>query len=253
MSAGLEWNEMDVPYTDPTNHETQMDESAHPDAFVLSRSVVSAPGSTFYYNGGLPVLLGMVVSKATGKSFGAYAREQLFEPLGITDVHWAGPRAWSRIPELRWESSESWARSAAPFGALWMRPRDFAKFGFLYLNDGRWHGRQILPSGWTEASTQRLFTLRTEESDKYGEFGYGYYWWYNLFDTPEGDLEVFTAVGNGEQRIYVVPSLDMVVVHLAGRYNEDGEWMSERLLLNYFVPAARRVQTGSVDGCGVSQ
>ena len=250
MSAGLDWNETDVPYPDPQNHETQMGESEDPAAFVLGRSLAAEPGSTWNYNGGLPTLLGMVVSRVTGQSFGAYARERLFDPLGITDVEWSGPRAWSEIPELQWEDAEFSSRGLAPFGSLWIRPRDLAKFGTLYLNDGRWQERQILPRGWVEESTQRLFTLRTAESDEYGEFGYGYFWWYNLFRTSEGNVVVHTAVGNGEQRIYVVPSLDMVVVHHAGRYDEDGEWMSERLLLNYIVPAARQVVPADTRSCG---
>ncbi len=249
MSAGLDWNENDIPYTDASNHETIMGSSDDPVAVVLNRSAVAEPGATWAYNGGLTTLLGVVVSRATGRPFGDYAREELFNPLGIDPVEWGGPPAWSGIPELQWKGGEPWARSVAPFGALWMRPRDFAKFGSLYLTDGRWQGEQVLPVGWVAESTQKRYSVRSEDSDQYGEFGYGYSWWHNLFRTPQGDVEVHTAVGNGEQRIYVVPSQNVVVVHLAGLYNQDGEWMSERLLLDYVFPAANMYESAQAGAC----
>jgi CubicO group peptidase (beta-lactamase class C family) len=251
MSAGLDWNEGDVPYTDSTNHPEQMDERADPAGFLLARPMAAEPGSTWYCNSGLPTLLGLVVSRATGRPFGSYAREVLFEPLGIEEVEWGGPSAWAGIPELRWESAKPWARVAQPAGSLWLRPRAFAKFGSLYLNEGRWNGRQVLPEEWVETSTRRRIAVKDSVSE-YGEHGFGYLWWHDRFHIPGGALEVHTAVGNGEQRIFVVPALDLVVVHLAGRYNEDANWMSERLLLNYVVPAARRGRQGETSPCDTS-
>jgi CubicO group peptidase (beta-lactamase class C family) len=231
MSAGFEWNEMD--------DRDRMRDSRDPAAFVLVREVAAEPGSTWYYNTGLPLLLGLVVSRATGRPFGAYAREALFQPLGITEVEWDGPEAWRDIPELAWDGKEPWSRVAHPGGSVWLRPRDLAKFGSLYLNGGRWNGRQVLPAECVEESTRWHIATRDSTSE-YGEHGYGYFNWHNdRFCTAEGELEVYSATGNGEQRIFVIPALRLVVVHLAGRYNEDANWMSERLLLNFIVAAAR--------------
>ena len=249
MSAGLDWNEGDVPYTDPANHAERMHESRDPAGFVLARDVVQEPGSQWYYNSGLPTLLGFVAARATGRSFGTFAREALFGPLGIAEVEWAGPESWSEIPELRWESAEPWADAAVPGGSLWIRPRDLAKFGSLYLNEGRWNGRQVVPADWIEESTRRHIEVEFEGTEELGEFGYGYLWWHALFRTSEGDLEVHTAVGNGDQRIWVVPALDLLVVHLAGRYNEGTGLMSERLLLDYIVPAVQKAAQRKGDGC----
>jgi CubicO group peptidase (beta-lactamase class C family) len=240
MSAGLDWNELDVPYTDPANHEEEMARRADPAAFVLGRPLVAEPGSTWYYSGGLPTLMGLVVSRATGRPFGAYAREMLFEPLGITEVEWGGTLAWIDIPEFQWASAEPWAKVAYPAGSLWIRPRDLAKFGSLYLNEGRWNDRQVLPAAWVGESTRRHIAVKDAESE-YGTHGYGYFWWHERFDTPDGELEVHAADGNGAQRIFVIPSMDMLVVILGGRYNDpDAFWMSERLLLDHIVPAVRR-------------
>lgn len=253
MSAGLDWNEGQVPYTDPTNDAERMDASTEPVRFLLDRPVVSEPGSTWSYNTGLPVLLGLAVSRATGRPFGTYARQALFEPLGITDVEWSGPEAWRDIPELEWDGGEPWARVAYPGGWLWLRPRDVAKFGSLYLNGGRWNGRQVLPAEWVNESTRRRIAV-TDSLSEYGEHGYGYLWWHDRFRTPDGALEVHSAVGNGEQRIFVVPSLDLVVVHVAGRYNDpDAAWMSERLVLTHIVPAVQRSDLEGASLCGSSR
>ena len=239
MSAGLDWNEADLPYTDPLNDETRMNQQPDPIGFILARDVVSEPGSTWYYNGGLPVLLGVAVSRAVGMPLGEYARESLFRPLGITDVEWGWPSSWTGVPELSWNSPRGWAEVVHPAGNVWLRPRDLAKFGYLFLSDGRWRGDQVLPPGWAGEATRRRLPAGLRVDDR-GEFGYGYFWWHDVYRTDAGDLEVHTAAGNGGQRVYAIPSLDLLVVVLAGAYNDpEAFWMPERLLLDYIVPAAR--------------
>lgn len=245
MTAGLEWNEQEIPYTDPRNDAEQLEATADPAKFVLARSVATGPGSTYAYNSGLPTLMGLVVGKATETSFGAYARRVLFDPLGITEIEWDGPRPWIGLPELKFDGSEDWSRVAHPAGSLWIRARDLATFGTLYLNEGRWNGRQIVPSDWIIASTRRR--VGTEDSlvqyaiDLHGEHGYGYYWYHDRYRSPGRDLEVLRASGNGGQRIWVVPGLDMVVIHFTGRYNQpDASWIAEKLFLERIVPWALR-------------
>ncbi|HUE77866.1 MAG TPA: serine hydrolase [Longimicrobiales bacterium] len=244
MSAGLDWNEADVPYTDSRNDETRMNGQSDPVRFVLDREVVAKPGSAWYYNGGLPLLLGVAVSRAVEMPLGEYAREVLFRPLGITDVEWGSTSSWTGVPELRWDSPRGWAQVVHPAGNVWLRPRDLAKFGYLFLNDGRWNGQQVLPPGWALESTRWRFPAGLRVNDQ-GKYGYGYFWWHDVYSTKQGDLEVHTAAGNGGQRVYVIPSLDLLVVVLAGGYNDpESFWMPERLLLDYIVPAARGEPTG---------
>jgi CubicO group peptidase (beta-lactamase class C family) len=250
MSAGLEWNQMEVPFTNPMNDEELMRESTDPAAFVLSRAIVSEPGSQWYYNTGLPVLLGLVLSRATGRPFGIYAREMLFDPLGIREVEWNGPDAWGDIPEFAWQGLAHWSRVAHPGGSLWVRPRDLAKFGSLYLNDGRWQATQVIPTDWVAQSTRWHIAVKDSASD-YGRHGYGYHnWHHDRFHTDQGELEVYSAIGNGEQRIFIVPSLQLLVVHLAGRYNDaSASWMSEGLLLRHIVPAVAPRPAGARPPC----
>lgn len=237
MSAGLEWNE-DVPYTDPLNDEIKMTRSSDPIGYVLSRATVAEPGSTWTYNGGLTQVLGAILERSTAQPLRDYARTVLFEPLGITDVEWLGDLAGTP--------------SAA--SGLRLRPRDLAKFGSLYLHRGQWRGRQVIPAEWVSESTRRRIPTRTPASAS-GTQGYAYQWWHNCYQTAWGTFEARTAVGNGQQRIYVLPELRLVVTVLAGRYNDPtASRLTERLLLEHIIPALRLPasagQTSQSSSCG---
>ena len=80
-----------------------------------------------------------------------------------------------------------------------------------------------------------------------GEFGYSYFWWYNCVPTAAGLIEARAAVGNGQQRVFVMPGLDMVVTVFAGRYNDAGaSTLGSRILRDHVIPA---VKTGIRPGC----
>ena len=247
MSAGLDWNEGEVPYTDPNNDEELMEASDDPAGNVLVREVVSDPGSTWYYNSGLPLLLGLIVSRTSAQPLGSYARERLFEPLGFGSHEWSGPRAWADVPELKWDGSEEWAGSANPAGSFWIRPRDLLKFGSLYLNEGSWNGNSALPAKWVHESL-RSHVWRTDGTMEHGEGvssrgGYGYFWWHDHYTLPYGELTVHSAAGNGGQRIWVIPTLDLVAVHFTGNYNLPwASFHAERLLLEHIVPWALGIE-----------
>lgn len=215
MSSGLEWNE-DVPYNNPKNDEIAMDRSADPLRYVLSRQIVAAPGTSWRYNGGTTQLLGTIVQRATKRPLKEYAEEVLFSPLGISRFEWRGNLAG--IP------------SAA--SGLRLRARDVARFGSLYLHDGRWNERQIVPRDWVYESTRRRLTFPGQKTR-----GYAYQWWHTCYATRSGDVEVPTAVGNGEQRIFLLRAQQAVVTVLSGRYNDFSTHPPERLLLDYIIPA----------------
>jgi CubicO group peptidase (beta-lactamase class C family) len=232
MTAGLEWNE-DVPYSDPRNDEIRMTRDSQPLRYALSRPFAVASGSDFTYNGGLTQVMAAVIERATRTSLEDYARTHLFDPLGITDVEWMGDLAG--MP------------SAA--SGLRLRPRDVAKFGSLYLHGGRWNGRQVIPADWIQLSTRRHFRFRPRAgADAGGEFGYAYFWWYSCYPTARGLIEARTALGNGQQRIFVLPGLGMVVTILAGRYNDftTGATLGARILREHVIPA---VTNGFRAGC----
>ena len=232
MTSGFEWNE-NVPYNDPRNDEIRMTRDQHPLRYALSPSFAVDPGSDFNYNGGLTQVMAAVLVRASKTSLQDYARTKLFEPLGISDVEWVGNLAG--IP--------------AAASGLRLRARDLAKFGSLYLHGGKWNGKQVIPASWIELSTRRHFRFRPRTgADAGGEFGYAYFWWYSCYPSPAGLIEARTAIGNGQQRIFVLPGLDMVVTIFAGRYNDFtiGGTLGSTILREHVLPA---VKTGIRPGC----
>ncbi len=182
-----------------------MTRDASPLRYALAPVFAFDPGQEFTYNGGLTQVMAAVLVRATKTSLEDYARAKLFEPLGITDVEWVGDLAG--MP-----SAASGPR---------LRARDLAKIRLALPARGQWNGRQVIPADWVELSTRRHFRFRPRTgADAGGEFGYSYFWWYSCYPTAAGLIEARTAVGNGQQRIFVLPGLDMVVTIFAGRYND---------------------------------
>jgi CubicO group peptidase (beta-lactamase class C family) len=175
-----------------------------PVAAVLAREFRSEPG-TFNYNDGQAHVVGAVVEAATGRRLDEYAREVLFEPLGITWFDWRG---------------DALGRPAAAWG-LRLLPRDVARLGAMISNDGRWRGLQIVPEKWLGETMQfHVSVPLAENPPKWAlKAGYGYLSWVDEYATSSGTLRLATAVGFGGQRISVVPEHDLALVVLAG----DGE------------------------------
>lgn len=215
MSAGLSWFEP-LDYTNPGNDEIRMINSPDPVAFVLGRSFETEPGTQFQYNGGLPTLLGYLLENAYGKRGDAVAREILFEPLGIEDFDFRA----NRNGLLAYASG------------MRLTPRDMARIGLLYLNEGEWQGKQLLPKTWVADSL-------TPHIQSSWSAGYGYQWWIHRFESPESSMWVPSAVGNGGQRIFILEPLNMVVVITAGNYNMGNVPLSGvRILEESIFPAA---------------
>jgi CubicO group peptidase (beta-lactamase class C family) len=201
MTSGLEWNENDVPPGDMSNDVAQLFVVPDPIEYVLAKPAVAEPGSQFYYHSGGVNVLGALLQVATGMSVDAFARVQLFAPLGITE----------------WE----WRRINAEFvftsGDLRLRPRDVAKLGFLFLSYGRWEGQRIVGPGWVHAAA--LFWSYAFQDEDWP--GYGYLWWHRIYRSDGQAVPTFQAVGWGGQRCIVIPSEHMVVVVTAGDYATD--------------------------------
>lgn len=227
MSVGLEWDEHSNPYSHPQNPWQQLNEAADPIAFLLDRELVHKPGSTFTYNTGLTYLLAAILKRATGERVDDYARRVLFEPLGIRDVVWLG-RIGGRTPPAA--------------AGLRLRARDFAKIGSLFLNGGRWNGRQIVPEMWVaEAPIRRVLLPSLGSRPDFGlEVGYGYQWWSTRYATSHGEVDVYIMLGMGGQRVMVVPELTLAVTMFAGHYNDPNleiNWLPDRLLVEHIIEA----------------
>jgi CubicO group peptidase (beta-lactamase class C family) len=224
MSAGLEWDEWSHIYVDPRNDRQRLIRAADPVALILNRELVHEPGTTFTYSGGLTHLLAVILERATGEHFDDYARRVLFEPLGIHDTVWLG-----RIGGI-----------PAADGGLRIRGRDLAKIGSLYLNGGRWNGRQIVPEAWVREAPIRhvIFSPPAPRPDFALEVGYGYQWYATRYATSRGEVDVQIMLGNGQQRVMVGRELSLAVTMFAGHYgdsNPEIKWMPDRILVEYVV------------------
>ncbi len=212
MRMGLEWHE-DFAYGDPQNGEYRMERAADRYRFILGLPMAERPGARWVYCGGATALLGHLIERGTGRDLDDYARDKLFGPLGITEFEW--------VPG-------SDGRAAASSG-LRLTARDLARVGQMVLDRGFWHGRRVVPSSWIVTSMKPR---------AYAESGlrYGYQWW--LGQLVASAKPWFAAYGNGGQRLIVIPSLNMVVVILAGNYNKPDQWkLPVKLMTNIVMPA----------------
>lgn len=219
MTSGIEWNE-EVPYSDPRNSEIQMTSSQDPIEFVLSRPVITNPGEIWRYNGGTTQLLSSIIEKTSGLSIHEFANKYLFAELGIKNSE------WTHFPGIDLPAAASGLR---------LRSRDLLKFGMLYANDGQWGGKQVLSNKWVEKSKQPQVWFGRNDN-----VGYGYQFWiFKASTLAENQNHLIpSAVGNGDQRIYIDEKNDMIVVVTAGNYNN---WTikkdSEALLIDFIYPA----------------
>lgn len=183
MTSGLDWDEG---VNGGLASFLAMERSPDWVQFILDRPMSTEPGRAFYYNSGNSHLLSAILTRLTGKSAFDYAKEKLFGPLGIDDV------TWRHDPQ---------GISAGGAG-LYMLPRDMAKFGYLYLRDGAWEGKQIVPSSWVESVRGASVDMRESWSKN---LRYGSQFWV----IPGRDI--FMSVGYDRQLVIVMPKLDIVV------------------------------------------
>jgi len=189
MTAGIDWDESTVTYTDPRNSCAAMENSEDWIRYVLDQPMRAAPGEEFEYNSGVSVMLAHILLKATGEHADAYARRHLFGPLGIDSFY------WKKTPTGLVDTE----------GGLYLEPEDLAKFGYLYQNAGMWNEQRILPEGWVAATMEPAIQVPGEV------FSYGYQWWLLPYE-GETHSWVYTGLGYGGQRLLVIPEYDLIAV-----------------------------------------
>jgi len=203
MRAGLEWEEGDAAFGAIYSSPDWV-------KFMLDKPMTLPAGSQFNYCSGCSHLLSAILQQTTGMNTGDFAEQTLFKPLGISNVKW--DRDETGIPIGGW--------------GLQITPRDMAKLGYLYLQNGQWDGEQIVSSQWVENATQ----THTETDS---ELGYGYQWW------TYPSLAAYTALGLYGQTIFVVPEVDLVIVTTAEMDNHDEIF---QLIEQYILPAVQKSQ-----------
>ncbi|MBN2001464.1 serine hydrolase [candidate division KSB1 bacterium] len=180
------------------------DKPDDPIRYILNKPMYAAPGEEYFYRDCDPHLLSYAIRRLTGKTLERWAKERLFDPLGIVNYYWV---------------SDHRGTTTGAFG-LWLRPRDMAKIGQMILDHGQWQGIQIVDAGWIDISTRKH--VKSEFQTEPYVYDYGYYWWI----LPRWNA--FTAVGAGGNYIFIMPGKEMVVV-MTSTADVDGEKFGQTL------------------------
>jgi len=218
MRAGLEWNEMHMPTS-----LNEMIWSRDAIRYVLEQKLVDPPGKRFHYSTGLSTILGRVLKNTTGMNALQYAKKHLFKQLDIQDYFWG-------------KTADGSISSGA---ALYLRPRDMAKLGYLYLNNGTWQGKRVIPEDWVRES---IYPHVKGEKDMVSGAGYGYQWWSGPLKVIDQDINTYYAAGHGGQYIVQIPELDLIIVTTSEwKDNNAGDFRAGSIMENYIVPAVLNV------------
>jgi CubicO group peptidase (beta-lactamase class C family) len=198
MSSGIKYEEGGfLPWSEEAD-DTKTYYATNLRRLALNCRIESRPDNYFEYNNYNPLLVGLILERATGMPVSRFMETKLWRPMGM-------------------EADGSWSLDSKKDGFEKMesgvnaRARDFARFGMLYAKEGDWGGKQLISRGWVEESTRP--DASTDPSQDYQ-----YFWWVN---TPDGKNH-FSAQGNYGQYIYVAPEKDLVIVRLGKEEGEKG-------------------------------
>jgi len=214
MTSALAWREWGHPWWD--SDETGLVTEADPMRHVLGRPRTGSPGQTFRYSGGNTQVAARILELIDGRPLEAIAQADLWIPLGIEPVAW-GRRSDGEV---------------LAFAGLGLRSRDLAKLGQLVADRGRWEGLPVVPEDWIRRITAPRVDTHTGwfDLDDAGTW-YGLGWWTGTIDVGGQPQRWVSTVGNGGQRVFVVPELGRVVVLTAGDYGDPSIQIWETKLL----------------------
>lgn len=211
MSSGLYANETYEASPLESTVNAMLFTTGHRDMaeYAASQELEAAPGTHWEYSSpAVNLLMAMLKKTMTPQEYDEYPWKKLFGPLGMQKTVWERDAAGTFVGS----------------SYVFARPRDMAKFGFLFLNDGIWEGKRLLPEGWVHYSTtiaSAFYTTELTEEDR-NSMTYGALWWLNrdipeinfTRQCPDAPADMFAALGHWGQFIFVIPSLDMVVVYV---------------------------------------
>lgn len=173
-----------------------------------------------YFTAGV-VILGDILNKTVPGGLEKYADQKLFKPLDINRYQWQYTP--QKVPNTA--------------GGIRMNALDFAKYGQLYKNKGKWNGNQIIPEEWVK----KTFTKHKSIPGRKDEF-YGYLFWNKKYMVKGRAYETFYCAGNGGNKIYIFPDQPLVVVITATAYGASyAHTQEDKMMTDYILPAVLNV------------
>lgn len=187
MNSGLEWNE---DYGNLSDVTIMLHKAPDMAEFTCKKPLIATPGTKWVYNSGATNIVTYLIRKKLSDDsvYFEFPRRELFNPIGM------------RSAIFETDASGNFAGSSYIYASM----RDYVRFGLLYLNKGNWLGNQILPIGWTDYAAQPA----QGSKGQYGSF----FWLNQSGDYPEVPKDLFMCRGHDGQYIYIIPSLQLVVV-----------------------------------------
>ncbi|MTH53811.1 serine hydrolase [Bacillus mangrovi] len=183
-------------------------EGADPAYYALSLPIQDDQ-NTWNYSTADSAIASKIIQEAAGMPLAEYAEKHLFSHLGIKDVHWPADRSGTSLGGTGVE----------------MKPRDIAKIGYLYMNNGKWEDQQLLPENWVKESTSpHADTNGNFEGDRYG---------YSFWLKKVGGYDTYRAMGLYGQYMVVIPELDLIAVQTSSGMDIDP------LLEEFVIPAVQ--------------
>ena len=205
MSSGMKWSEKYYNVINITSESYFTDDLR---SVVLRQDIIDKPGQSFRYSSGDTQLLGMVIEKATGTTLTNYLSEKFWQPMGAEN-------------SALWQIDSAKSGMEKAYCCIASTARDFARFGKLFINKGKWNDEMILDPSYIDLSINPVF-----EDSPY----YGYGWWlYNY----EGK-KVFTMNGHLGQFVISFPDENIIIVRL-GDYNNKGNGDGSSDLFKYIA------------------
>jgi CubicO group peptidase (beta-lactamase class C family) len=201
MTSGIDWNER-VSYNNPLNSEWQMVETEDWMSYVVSHQVKDEPGTVFNYNTGGIHLLSAVIKSVSGLYAHQFAEKYLLHPMGIYAYQ------WNKDPM-------GYPCTGGTDGGLGLRTRDIAKFGWLFLKDGKWKGKQIVSAEWVKMAPRISLTTQGRGSN------YHFNWMTGTRSANGKRFEYIASFGYGGQTLYIVPEHDLILVFTCELAGED--------------------------------
>ena len=192
MSSGMKWNEKYYSVINITSESYFTDDLR---SVILRQKIIDKPGQSFRYSSGDTQLLAMVIEKATGTTLSDYLSEKFWKPMGAEN-------------NALWQLDSNNYGMEKAYCCIASTARDFARFGKLYINNGKWGNEIILDSSFVELATKPVF-----DSSPY----YGYGWWLYNFEGKK----VFTMNGHRGQFVISFPEENIIIVR-QGSFNEKG-------------------------------